>query len=134
MSKFVNWVGEKVNGVQINIDLVNACVLACPSCAVGSIATPRKGKMTPDLFRRILDKAEREFRVRRVMLYIYSDPCMHKDLHVFVQECTNRGIDTWISTMLQATSCDFAKVIEARPTEFRISFPGLEKNELFSKL
>lgn len=61
------------------------------------------------------------------MLYVYSDPCMHKDLHLFVQECTDRGIDTWISTMLQATNCDFASVIEARPTEFRISYPGLEQ-------
>lgn len=120
-------IGQYINGVQLNIDLVNACCLACPSCAVGSIATKRKGVMSIDLFRKILDKADREMKIRRVMLYVYSDPCMHKDLHLFVQECTDRGIDTWISTMLQSTNCDFEKVIEARPTEFRISYPGLEQ-------
>lgn len=52
---------------------------------------------------------------------------MHRDLHYFVQECTDRGIETWISTMLQVTNCDFEKVIEARPTEFRISYPGFEQ-------
>ncbi len=123
--------GMLLNGVQINVDLVNSCCLACPSCAVGSIGTKRKGMMTIDLFRRILDKAESEFKVRRVMLYGYSDPCMHKDLHLFVKECTDRGIDSWISTMLQVTNCDFSKVIEARPTEFRISFPGWRQMSYF---
>jgi radical SAM protein with 4Fe4S-binding SPASM domain len=77
-----------------------------------------------DMFREILDWAG---KVRRVMLYVYSDACMHPDLHLFVQECTDRGIDSWISTMLQGSRCDFEKVIEARPTEFRISFPGWER-------
>jgi MoaA/NifB/PqqE/SkfB family radical SAM enzyme len=83
--------------------------------------------MTIDLFRKILDKAQSEMKIRLVMLYVYSDPCMHKDLHLFVQECTDRGIKTWISTMLQVMNCDLEKVIEARPTEFRISFPGWEQ-------
>jgi len=122
-----NWAGQRINGVQINIDLVNSCCLACPSCAVGSIGTKRKGIMSIDLFRKILDKAEGEMKIRLVMLYVYSDPCMHKDLHLFVRECTDRGIKTWISTMLQVTNCDFEKVIEARPSEFRISFPGWEQ-------
>jgi hypothetical protein len=77
--------------------------------------------MDIDKFKQILDWAG---HVRRVMLYVYSDPCMHPLLHMFVQECTDRGIDSWISTVLQATTCKFDKVIEARPTEFRISFAG----------
>lgn len=125
--KIKNDTGRLINGVQINVDLINSCCLACPSCAVGSIGTKRKGVMSIDLFRRILDKAESEMKIRLVMLYVYSDPSMHKDLHLFVQECTDRGIKTWISTMLQVTNCDFEKVIEARPTEFRISFPGWEQ-------
>lgn len=119
--------GQWWNGTQLNIDLVNGCCLACPSCAIGSIGTKRKGIMTFDTFRKILDKAQRETKIRRVQLYMYSDPCMHKDLHLFVQECTDRGIKSWISTMLQVTNCDFEKVIEARPTEFRVSFPGWDE-------
>lgn len=127
LSKLIDWAGVKLNGTQINLDIVNGCCLACPSCAVGSIATKRKGIMMPDLFKRILDKAEREFKIRRVQLYMYSDPCLHPHLHLFLEECRNRKIKTWLSTMLQSTACDFEKVIEARPTEFRISFPGWDK-------
>jgi MoaA/NifB/PqqE/SkfB family radical SAM enzyme len=131
--QFHDWAGMKVNGVSVNIDLVNGCCLACPSCAIGSMGTKRKGVMSISLFKKILDKLESECRIRHLQLYMYSDPCLHKDLHLFVGECTKRGIKTWISTMLQITNCDFKKVIEARPTEFRISFPGWEKMEYYQK-
>ena len=121
------FIGSKVKGISYNIDLVDNCVLRCPSCAVGSIGGRKPHRMTFDFFRRILDKAESETKIRHIQLYIYSDPCQHPDLHLFVAECTRRGIKTWISTMLQTTFCDFSKVIEARPTEFRISMPGWEK-------
>lgn len=89
--------------------------------------------MSIDMFKRIMDKAQSETKVRRVQLYMYSDPCLHKDLHLFVQDLTDRGIESWISTMLQVTNCNFEKVIEARPSEFRISFPGWEQMAYFQK-
>jgi radical SAM protein with 4Fe4S-binding SPASM domain len=58
---------------------------------------------------------------------------MHPLLHLFVEECNNRGIDSWISTVLQGTTCDFDKVIRARPTEFRISFAGWDHMEYYQK-
>jgi radical SAM protein with 4Fe4S-binding SPASM domain len=131
--------GVLTKGISLNMDLLNGCHLRCPSCAVGSIGRRRYKLMDLDKFRRILDWAG---HVRRVMLYVYSDPCMHPLLHLFVQECTDRGIDSWISTVLQATTCKFDKVIEARPTEFRISFAGWDhmsyyqggaKKEVFNK-
>ena len=117
----------KLNGVSFNIDILNSCCLACPSCAVGAIGRRKGGLMSIELFRQIMDKAQRECKVRKVQLYAYSDPCLHPDLHLFVAELSKRGIVSTISTMLQTTHCDFAKVIEARPTEFRISFPGWEQ-------
>ena len=126
-------IGMRWNGVSINIDLINGCCLACPSCAVGSIGTKRKGVMSFETFKAILDKLETECKIRHIQLYAYSDPCMHPDLHLFIEECTKRGIETWISTMLQVTNCDFEKVIEARPTEFRISFPGWNKMTYYQK-
>lgn len=131
LQQIKDFVGVKVNGVSLNIDLINGCCLSCASCAVGSIGTKRKGMMTYDKFCQILDKAQSEFKVRHVQLYMYSDPCMHKDLHFFVQECTNRGIPSWISTMLQVTNCDFNRVIDARPAEFRISMPGFDNMSRF---
>lgn len=128
-----DYVGQKINGISINIDLVNGCCLACPSCGIGSMGTKRKGVMSIDLFRRILDKLQSECKIRHVQMYMYSDPCLHKDLHLFIQECTDRKLSSWLSTMLQVTNCDFAKVIEARPTEMRISFPGWEKMSYYQK-
>lgn len=120
-------VGTKLNGVAFNIDLVASCCLACPSCAVGSIGG-RKGKpMDVYLFKKILDKAQSECKIRKIQLYIYTDPMLHPYLHLIVEECTKRGIKTMISTMLQTLKADMWKVIEARPTEFRISFPGWNK-------
>jgi hypothetical protein len=119
--------------MQFNIDLLNNCCLSCPTCAVGAIGGRTGKPMTIDLFRRILDKAQREVKVRRIQLYAYTDPCLHKDLHLFVAECTDRGIESTLSTMLQTTKCDFAKVIEARPTEFRISFPGWKKMHVYQR-
>lgn len=129
-----NIIGEYINGTSFNIDLVNYCCCACPSCAVGSIATPRKGIMPFDLFVKILNKAQRECRkIRHCQLYAYSDPCLHPELDLFVAECSRRGIPTWLSTMLQTTKCDWPKLIEARPTELRISYPGLKKMAYYQK-
>jgi MoaA/NifB/PqqE/SkfB family radical SAM enzyme len=96
--------------------------------------TSRGGKkMTIELFRSILDKAQREGKVRKVQFYAYSDPCLHPDLHLFIQECTDRGIYSAISTMLQTYACDMQKVLDAQPTEFRISWPGWEKMSYYQK-
>ena len=121
IERLKGWLGTNLYGISLNVDLVNGCLLRCPTCAVGSIGGRKGGIMSIATFRQILEWGG---LIRRVMLYVYSDACMHPDLHLFVEECRKRGIDTWISTMLQTTTCDFAKVIEARPTEFRISFPG----------
>jgi len=126
--------GMKINGVSYDMDLINACSLRCPSCAVGALGPSRGGKkMSIDLFRRIMDKAQKEGKVRKVQMYAYSDPCLHPDLHLFVQECTNRGIYSAISTMMQTYNCDMQKVLDAIPTEFRISFPGWEKMHYYQK-
>lgn len=125
--KIVHQAGARINGVTINVDIVNACCLSCPSCAVGSIGTKRKGIMSIETFRRVLDKAQSEMKIRLVRMYTYSDALMHKDADLFFAECTKRGLESWSSTMLQVINCDLRKVIEARPKEFRISFPGFEQ-------
>lgn len=122
------WLGQKIYGVSLNVDIINSCVLRCVTCAVGSITKKRNGAMMSiEMFRAILDKAQSENRVRKVQFYAYSEAGMHPDLHLFVEECRKRGIRSNLSTMLQSTRCDWAKVVEARPTELRISFPGWKK-------
>jgi len=133
LEKLKGLAGAKINGMSLNIDLVDNCVLRCPSCAVGSIGGRKPHQMSFDLFVRILDKLQREVKIRHAQLYVYSDPFQHPDLDLFVRECTRRGIKTWLSTMLQTTFADFAEVIQARPTEFRISFPGWEKMSYYQR-
>lgn len=119
--------GVWLNGVSYNIDIVNGCCLSCPSCAVGSIGKRDQFLMNIENFRRILNKAQNEGGVRRVQMYAYSDPCQHPDLHLFVSECTQRSIPVYLSTVLQETHCDFVRVIDAYPAEFRISFAGFKQ-------
>ena len=119
------YLGIKFKGVGYSIDIIDgSCTVSCPSCAVGSIGRRPKAVMSIEFYRQLLDKAQREGKVRSVHLYAYSEPCTHPDLHLFVEEGRKRNIPHVVSTVLQHTRCDFAKVIEARPREFRISFPG----------
>lgn len=127
-------IGQTLNGISYNIDIINACSLRCPSCGIGSFGTKRGGHlMDIDTWVRILEKAESHGKVRKVQMYAYSDPCLHPDLHLFIEEATKRNIPTLLSTMGQVTNCDFAKVVEARPYELRISFPGWKKMSYYQK-
>ena len=115
------------------IDIINACSLRCPSCPIGTYGT-RGGRLMPfDLWKLILDKAQRETKISHAQMYSFSDACLHPELHRFVQEATDRKIGTYMSTMLQRTRCSFAKVIEARPTEFRVSMPGWKHMAYYQK-
>jgi hypothetical protein len=127
--KTKGYLGARIHGLAYNIDTVNGgCPVACPSCSVGSIGRRKGGRMPIELFRKILDKAEAESPgVRNVQLYAHSDPSMHPEAHLFIQECTDRKIPAIFSSVLQRPQCDWKKVIEARPRELRISFPGLEQ-------
>jgi len=124
--RFKDWAGEKINGTSLNVDLVNYCSLHCHSCALGSIGVKRKGQMPFEKFVKILDKAQSETKIRHLQAYMYSDAALHPELDRFIAECSKRKIKTWLSTMGEATKCDWAKVIEARPTEMRISMSGWE--------
>jgi len=119
-------------GISLNLDIINACGLKCPSCFIGSVGNRPKGTMDLLTYIRLLNKfREEKMPIRRLQLYIDSDPCLHPDLHKFLDVARRRSIKTYISTMLQTTRCDFAKVIEARPTEFRVSMPGWENMSFY---
>jgi MoaA/NifB/PqqE/SkfB family radical SAM enzyme len=115
----------KIRGITLCLDIVNACSVACPTCGTG-IFPKRKGIMDIDLFRKILDKLVREAgKIRYLQMYAWGDPCLHPQLHVFLEECRSRKVPVIISTALQRTNCDWEKVVEARPKEIRFSFSGM---------
>ena len=61
-----------------NSDVAAACSLRCPSCPVGNI-----GKINPtglidkDLFRKIIEKADREYNIWQVSLFNWGEPSLH---------------------------------------------------------
>lgn len=119
-------IGQRINGTELLIDLVDSCPGKCPTCPVGTDPRRDGNRMSLDLFRRILDKAEKEFPggIRKTQLYRWSDPLMHPDLHLFIAECVARGIRCSTSSFLQSTTCDFEAVAASGVTEFRVSFSG----------
>jgi MoaA/NifB/PqqE/SkfB family radical SAM enzyme len=118
------WLGTHVHGYSFNIDIANICPLSCPSCANSFYGHRKPHYMDLELFKLILNKMKSETKVRKLQMYGYSDPCIHPNLDDFIFESNRRDIPVVLSTMLQTTHCDFKKVIEARPAEFRVSFPG----------
>jgi MoaA/NifB/PqqE/SkfB family radical SAM enzyme len=123
----------KLRETTLIIDIINACPLKCPSCPVGIYKSRDGNRMSIDLYKKILDKAVRECKIHHIQIFAFSDACLHPDLHLFILAAKERGLRTYISTMLQTTKCDFEKVIEARPEEFRVSFPGWNKMEYYQK-
>lgn len=117
-------IGKRVNGLEFLIDVVDACPGACRSCPVGTDPRRDGNRMTLDLFRRILDKAQKETRVRKIQLYRWSDPLIHPQIHLFVAECLARGIRCSTSSFLQTTNCDWEAIAASGVTEFRVSFSG----------
>lgn len=118
---------------QILIDLIDVCPGACPTCPVG--VQPRRDghRMSLDTFKQILDKAQKECNVWKVQLYRFSDPLMHPDIHLFIEECVARGIHCSTSSFLQKTTCDWEKVARSGVTEFRVSFSGWKNMHIYQK-
>lgn len=128
------YLGLKFKGITLVVEPANTCCCRCPSCPV-SVFGPRAGEMmTPGLFTAILDKTEREAgSVRVCHLYFKGEPTLNKQLPELVAELTRRKIPSSVSTVLQTVKCDLRDLIEARPSEFRVSFPGLNFIEKYQK-
>lgn len=127
------YLGTRIRGYNVQVDIVDACPMRCPTCPTG-METSRDGhRMSIDLFRRILDKMQSEVKVRRIQLYRWGDPLLHKELHKFIEECRHREIPVTTSSVLQSYQCDFEKVFAAGPEEFRLSFTGWEHMHEYQK-
>lgn len=127
MNKFFAELGVRLHGLTFYIDIVNACSLRCPSCSVASISKRPGQVMNLDLFERILEKARSETKIRRLCLYSWSEPLLHKDLPLFVSHANFRGIETIVSTTLNQVNCSLAHLMVSGLNELRISFSGWDQ-------
>lgn len=81
----------------LQIEPTNLCNLKCPLCPTGAgVAGRKRGMMSFDLFRRILD--ENRNSLVSVILYGWGEPFLNPDLPRMIAECSARGIVTATST------------------------------------
>jgi MoaA/NifB/PqqE/SkfB family radical SAM enzyme len=107
-----------------NIDILGSCNLACPTCPQGNsdVAIPNK-LMDVDLFRQILNKAERETTVSGVGLFNWTEPMLHPKCGEFVRELKLRKIPCHLSTNLNVIR-NLKSTLNEDPTTLRISVSG----------
>jgi MoaA/NifB/PqqE/SkfB family radical SAM enzyme len=116
------------------IDVIEGCNLRCPSCPVGNMrGAPRpKGRMSLELFERILDKIARETpNVQYVGLFSWSEPLLHPEIGRMVAAVKQRGFPCWISANLNRID-HLESVIEAGVDNLRISLSGFYQ-EVYSQ-
>jgi MoaA/NifB/PqqE/SkfB family radical SAM enzyme len=64
---------------EVVVDICGACNLRCPSCPVGGIGYKDStlGLMDVDLFRKLIAKADDEFRIKGVNLFNWGEPMLN---------------------------------------------------------
>lgn len=83
--------------VELMIEPVNVCNLACPTCPTGTGRLNRPPRaMTLAEFRRIINQVRG--RVCRVFLWNYGEPFLNKELTAMVRYAAAAGIPSRVST------------------------------------
>lgn len=98
------------------IESTSKCNLACPFCPrttdlVANHKRDMNSDMPLDKFIQVLDKMP---WIKSLELFHFGEPFMQKNLHEYIQACTDRGIYTVIaSNLLPATNEKIDKAFEA---------------------
>jgi len=116
---------SEVQQFDYQIDISGLCNLKCISCPQGNFGIkPKAGFMDEVTFEKVLTKiiAEDPF-VGAVSLYNWGEPLLNPHLPEILRIANSKGIHTAVSSNLNIEK-DFADVIKARPTWFRVSVSG----------
>ncbi|GEJ57946.1 TylF/MycF/NovP-related O-methyltransferase [Anaeromyxobacter diazotrophicus] len=113
--------------LDVSIDIVGACNLACPACGHGNSpgANRSMGAMGLELFERILDKVEREAAPARPRIHLFNwgEPLLHPQAPEFIRRVKARGLCCRLSSNLVRPR-DLRGVVAARPDWLRVSVSG----------
>lgn len=115
------------------IDILAACNLRCPTCPVGNSGDQRwtGDTMSPDLLRRILQKATDECDVTGVALYNWTEPLLHPQLPEMIRLVNEFGLLCDLSTNLNRLKNPEA-LLRANPHSIVISLSGFTQ-EIYSR-
>jgi MoaA/NifB/PqqE/SkfB family radical SAM enzyme len=112
-------------GIHLAVALIDACPLRCPSCSVGNRWVGSGERMNFDLFRRILEKVDRETKVRSFTPHIWGEPLLHPELPAFLHEAKRRGYPHVVaSTTLNKMNCKLRDVMQSGLDELVVSWSG----------
>jgi O-methyltransferase len=113
--------------LDVSIDIVGACNLACPACGHGNApgASRPMGAMDLELFGRILEKVEREAAPGRPRIHLFNwgEPLLHPHAPEFIRLVKARGLSCRLSSNLDRPR-DLRGVVAASPDWLRISVSG----------
>lgn len=105
------------------IDIVGSCNLACPSCPSGGPDKNRGGKMSLEMFRRILEKISKEQPGATVSIFNWTEPLIHPQAAEFVEAIRHYGLKSRVSTNLNLLK-DADRFAAASPDFMTISLSG----------
>ena len=113
---------------DIDIDIVGACNLRCPSCPQGNIKDYRlpHGFMAPEVLKRIVEKAGSECRKVQVSLFNWAEPMLHPRLPELIRIIQDAGIPCHLSSNLNILR-NIDAIMAANPASFRISSSGFSQ-------
>lgn len=113
------------------IEVMDACVLDCPSCPVGNMPEVVRTRKAMDvgLFERILAKIAREKQDRptHVWLFNWGEPLVHPHIGELVRIIKRHGLFCMLSTNFNVM-CDLKDVVKAGPDEFKVSMSGFQQS------
>jgi len=110
------------------IDIVGACNLRCPSCAVGNtqdIKNPQ-GIMSPETLEQILEKATHECIVNAVSLLNWTEPLLHPKLPEMIRVVKKYGLKCCLSSNLNKIK-RMEEMLAENPFSLRISLSGFKQ-------
>lgn len=109
------------------VDVVSACNLRCPSCAVGN-SGPVTGmtRMSMETFEKIIQKGKRDYNAVGVGLYNWTEPLLHPDLAQFIHFVKKQKLLCTLSTNLNIIR-NIEDILMAEPDSIRISLSGFSQ-------
>jgi radical SAM protein with 4Fe4S-binding SPASM domain len=114
----------------LNLDVTNACNLACPFCPTGTKQLKRrKAVMDFNSARRIIDKVKSH--TLAIRLYNWGEPFLNKDIFRIIRYAADEGLHTMVSSNLSVKIENLAeKVVESGLDNLRVSIDGITQQSL----
>jgi MoaA/NifB/PqqE/SkfB family radical SAM enzyme len=110
--------------MNLNINIVDACNLQCPSCPRGRGQLPSTTRqMDTTLLRQILEKAKTECSIHETELYDTCEPTMHRDLPAMIRLAREYG-PVALSSNASIPNTDWKAILEAGPYLLVLALAG----------